>query len=490
MSLIQISGLSFAYDEARDYLFKNVSLDLETDWKLGFIGRNGCGKTTFLQLLMKHFEYSGRISTPVEFDYFPFPVPDSELTAPEILPAVRSFDLEVWRLARELALMGVPEEVLDRPFKTLSGGERTKVMLASLFLRDERFLLIDEPTNHLDIASRERVGRYLQNKKGFILVSHDRHFLDQCIDHVLSLDQAGLEVRKGDFSAWRREQKRLEAFERSRHDQLKKDIKKMSESARRAADWSARGEKLKMGHGPVDRGFIGHKAAKMMKRSKALERRSDQALEEKKGLLRKLETGGEGLIIQTLKHHKQNLLLMKGVDLNFGRRTVLRDFNLSLSQGERVALTGNNGCGKSSLLKLVTGELRAAAGEIGLASGLKIACVPQETSFLKGSLRNYISSQGLDESLFKCILHHLGFEKKQFDGDLADYSQGQKKKVLIAAGLAAPVHLHLWDEPLNAVDLVSRMQLEKLLIKFKPTMLLVEHDQAFIDNVATSVVRM
>ena len=202
MSLIRVTNLTFEYEGSYDPIFENVSFQIDTDWKLGFTGRNGRGKTTFLRLLMGQYEYQGTISTSVAFDYFPFEVTDYGMDTLELVEEILP-DYEYWKLSRELSLLELEEDVLYRPFGTLSNGEQTKVMLAVLFLRENHFLLIDEPTNHLDLHAREVVSAYLDKKKGFILVSHDRAFLDRCIDHILSINKTNIEIQQGNFSSWR-----------------------------------------------------------------------------------------------------------------------------------------------------------------------------------------------------------------------------------------------------------------------------------------------
>lgn len=293
MALIDISRLSFTYEGSYDPVFQDLSLQLDTDWRLGLIGRNGRGKTTLLRLLMGQETYRGTISSPVAFDYFPFSVPDGARTGEEVAEALHP-GLERWRLLRELHLLDLDDGVLYRPFGTLSNGEQTRFLLALLFLGDHRFLLIDEPTNHLDLAGRDLVANYLAGKRGFILVSHDRAFLDRCVDHVLVFNRTGMEVQKGDFSSWWENKARRDQFERAEQARLKKDIRRLDEAARRAAGWSNTVERTKKGTKNSglrpDRGFIGHKAAKMMKRSKALVERRQSAVEEKSELLRDLET--------------------------------------------------------------------------------------------------------------------------------------------------------------------------------------------------------
>ena len=122
-------------------------------------------------------------------------------------------DYEYWRVAREMDKLGLEDEVLYRPYGTLSNGEQTKLQLAVLFSKENNFLLIDEPTNHLDIQGRELVSRYLNGKRGFILVSHDRAFLDGCVDHILSINRSDIQVCRGNFSIWWENKARQDAFE-------------------------------------------------------------------------------------------------------------------------------------------------------------------------------------------------------------------------------------------------------------------------------------
>jgi lincosamide and streptogramin A transport system ATP-binding/permease protein len=201
MSLINVSNLTFSYDGSYDDIFTDVSFQIDTDWRLGFCGRNGRGKTTFLKLLMGCYEYRGTITAGVRFEYFPFTVEDKSLNTSKIISNVAP-DAAQWQILRELSKLEINEDVLCRPFSTLSNGEQTKVLLAGLFLRENYFLLIDEPTNHLDMTARETVSQYLKGKSGFILVSHDRAFLDDCVDHILSINKANIEIQSGNFSSW------------------------------------------------------------------------------------------------------------------------------------------------------------------------------------------------------------------------------------------------------------------------------------------------
>lgn len=494
MSQINVSNLIFCYEGSYDNIFENVSFQIDTEWKLGFIGRNGRGKTTFLNLLLGKYEYNGHISASVTFDYFPFVIPEENKNhntidiIEELYP-----DYELWKVCRELTLIEVDAEVLYRPFSTLSNGEQTKVMLAVLFSRENQFLLIDEPTNHLDMPTRDVVKDYLNSKQGFILVSHDRHFLDSCINHVLVINKENITVEQGNFSSWWENKKRQDEFELSENEKLKKEIKRLNQSAKTSGDWADKVESTKIGRDPNSeknigfRSYIGEKSRRMQQRRKNLERRQDQAIEEKSKLLKNIETVDDLKIIP-LSHHKDVLVMSKDLAIYYDDKKITKDLDFSIGNGDRVILQGRNGCGKSSIIKKILGQNIETTGTLEIARGLKISYVSQDTSHLKGSLDDFIYNNGLDETLFKALLRKLDFERVQFEKTMENYSGGQKKKVLIAKSLCEQAHLYIWDEPLNFIDIFSRMQIERLINEFQPTMLLVEHDKVFTENIGTKFV--
>ena len=489
MSMIDVSNLTFGYEGSPELVFDHVSFQIDTDWKLGFTGRNGRGKTTFLRLLQGKYPYSGTISASVAFEYFPYEVTDLSRPGLDVVREIAP-EAEDWEIQRELGLLDLAEEALERPFGQLSNGERTKVLLAALFLKENAFLLIDEPTNHLDLEGRRKLGHYLARKRGFLLVSHDRGFLDQCVDHILAINRTHIEIQRGNFSSWWENRQRQDAFELARQEKLQKDIGRLTASARRASGWSDRTEKSKFGVDKTgakaaDRGFVGHKAAKLMQRSKSIQRRREEAVEEKRQLLRDLERQ-ETLAVTPLPCRPGTRLAeFRDAAVCYDGRTVCQGVTFEVLAGERIALQGGNGCSKSSLLKLLLGEDLPHSGTVETMSGLVISYVSQSTDHLRGSLTDFARDQGLDGSRFRTILRKLDFPREQFERNLEDYSSGQKKKVLLAASFCAQAHLYVWDEPLNFIDVISRMQVEDLLLACRPTLLFVEHDARFCDKIAT-----
>ncbi|MBQ9609803.1 MAG: ABC-F type ribosomal protection protein [Lachnospiraceae bacterium] len=509
MAQINVNNLTFYYEGSYDNIFENVSFSIDTDWKLGFIGRNGKGKTTFLNLLLGRYEYKGSISTSTVFDYFPYKVKEDEYTRiPAELMDIWKPSSPLWRVICELDALGLEADILYRPYNTLSFGERTKVMLAVLFSGENDFLLIDEPTNHLDSKARDIIREYLSKKKGFILVSHDRDLLDAVVDHVLVLNRESIEVQSGNFSSWWENKEKADSFAIAENEKHLKEIGKLKVAADRTSRWANKSENSKIGFDPIKehdrslstRSYIGAKTKKMEARVKSYEQRINREISEKEGLLKDIEKNID-LKLTPLTHHSKRLITASDYSLRYldADEPLFKHMTFQINQGERVFLNGANGCGKSSLIKAIL-EKNAENnlsennmeeyGKLELASNLIISYINQDTSFLKGNLKDFAEKRGLSYSLMLTLLRKLDFERVQFEKDMQDFSEGQKKKVLIASSLITPAHLYIWDEPLNYIDVFSRIQIENLIERYKPTMLIVEHDVKFREKISTSVIEM
>lgn len=508
MAQICVNELTFCYEGHSNPIFENASFSIDTNWKLGLIGRNGKGKTTLLKLLQGEYEYHGSINTQTHFAYFPYQIEKAcmEASAAELISEWKP-ECEEWQVICELDQLGTDAEVLYRSFGTLSPGEQTKIMLAVLFAGENDFLLIDEPTNHLDREARENVKKYLSAKKSFILVSHDRELLDSCIDQVLVLNRKTIEVQNGNFSCWWENKRRKDLFVQAENEKHLKEIGKLKQAARQSAQWADKNENSKIGFDPFKepercistRAYIGAKTKKMQSHVKQMKNRIEKEIEEKEGLLQDIEKTID-LKLCPLSYHRQTLIFMKDYGLQYedAKKRLFSDFSLEVREGERIALNGSNGCGKSTLLKLILEKAGIAkekmklleTGNCSIVSGLIVSYVNQNTSMLKGSVQRFCEERMLERSLFCSILSQLGLERTQFSKNLEEYSAGQKKKVLIAGSLLTPAHLYIWDEPLNFVDVFSRMQIEKLLLDYKPTMLFVEHDAYFREKIATKTISL
>lgn len=490
MSIICVNNLTFSYDGSYNNIFENVSFSIDTDWKLGLIGRNGKGKTTFLKLLQGLYEYSGSISKSVDVDYFPFEIKNKNRMAIEIVNEIAP-NIDDWEIIKELNLLSTDSEVLYRSFDSLSGGEQIKIELVSLFLKENNFLLLDEPTNHLDIETRNNLANYLARKKSFILVSHDRDFLDKTVDHIISINNTDIEIIQGNYSVWKENRDRQNNFELSQNEKLQRDIDRLELASKNAADWSKLAEKEKNktfnSESTIDRGYVSHRAAKIMKSSKIMQEKVKKAIDEKSSLLKNIDRSDSLKIIPEVCS-KNPLIYADNLQIKYNEKTIFSPVSFEVNNGDRVAIIGKNGSGKSSILKLILGKEISYNGVLKVVNNLKISYVSQSTDYLSGDLKSFAKISNVDESIFKAMLIKMGLSENDFDTNIQDMSEGQKKKVLIAKSISEKANIYIWDEPLNYIDILSRIQIEEAILMYKPTMIFVEHDETFVRNVATKII--
>lgn len=520
MAIIQVNQLVFGYEGSVETVFSGLDFHMDSSWRLGLVGRNGRGKTTLLKLLSGQLKGQGSIISSLPFDYFPFevdrdraamealvdalapytrwerrmeqllsdPSPENLNAYGEIEQAYASQSGYVIRelLAREVSLMGIDPISLSRPFSTFSPGEQTRLKVASLFLRPGHFLLIDEPTNHLDEQGRSRMADYLCSKSGFLVVSHDRDFLDRVCDHILALEKQGARVVAGNYSVYRENKRLQDEYEQAQQQKLSADIVRLKATAREKAAWSDRVEATKIGNGPCDRGFIGAQAARMMKRAKTIEGRVQRQIEEKEKLLKNLEYTAP-IKLESLPLDSQTVLRLSRLSFAYpGSAPLFENLDLELPKGQRLALTGVNGAGKSTLFKLILGQLAPTSGAIWKPKGLVISYLPQTSHHLQGSPWDIAGQMGLDFTRFFMLLRKFDMPQEAFDRDSRGFSLGQKKKLLLALSICQPAHLFLWDEPLNDVDPESREQIEDLLEGTQATIIVIEHERLFLDRIGVA----
>lgn len=459
MGNITIKQLNFAYP-GQAPLFTDCQLAIDGSWKLGLLGRNGRGKTTLMKILMGQLDYQGWVASNLPFAYFPQAVTDPTAFAWDNLSAGTP-QLEEWQVERELNLMGVDPVLLWQPFATLSGGEQTKVLLAALFAQPGVFPLLDEPTNHLDTRGRQEVAAYLRAKhQGFIITSHDQAFLDRVIDHTLVIERHQLVLERGNYSTYFAQKKRRNQTAIATNDRL-------HAAKQQRLQWAQRAEGEKHHNAHADKGFIEAKAAKMMKKSQTMAHRLDQVAVAKTGLLQEVETVAPLIINQQPSYH-QTLLTLEQVGITLPGRQLFTDLSLTVKQGECVLLTGDNGSGKSTLIKAILGQpVGQVSGTITLAHGTMVSLVRQHYTDQRGSLTAYAHC------------NHLPVDQ---------LSMGQQEKVKLARSLLTPAQLYIWDEPLNYLDTYNQGQLIQLIQTAHPAMLIIEHDQHFIAEVATKCV--
>jgi lincosamide and streptogramin A transport system ATP-binding/permease protein len=391
-------------------------------------------------------------------------------------------------IKKEAIKIGLNEDILNRPFCTLSGGEMTRALILPIFLRKDSFPLIDEPTDHLDLKGREMLTNYLaENKKGFLIASHDRYLLDNCIDHIISLNKTGVSIIQGNYSTWKCQRDINEEFEQRSFDNLQREIKDLEKAASQNRRWSGLKEKEK--NSSADSGFISHKAAKKMKRAISIERRIENNIQSKKELLKNKEVTS-ALKIKSTEKVPERLLAVNELSVRLDDKLIISSFYMNVNRGDRIAVIGENGCGKTTLLNAITGIIPVSGGDIYIARNIKIARAYQNPLWTNGSLKEYLIDEKTDITSFRFIMSAFGLKGDIFDHPLETYSKGQLRKIDLCRTIVASPQLLIWDEPLNHLDIDSREQLEDFISNENLSMIFVEHDRRFIENTATDIIEL
>ena len=528
MSTIICRRLTFGYPGAEGNVFDDLDLVIDTQWRSALSGRNGRGKTTLLRLIQGELEPDrGAIERSQRTAYFPGAVvhPDAEVrdVVKDAVGPFRQWEAKMDDLLEngsedaleaygelldayqeaggyavesgieaELASLGIGETYWERPFSSLSGGEQTRCLLASLFVPSSSsgpdtstFALIDEPTNHLDRDGRRFLADYLRAKAGFLLVSHDRAFLDACCDHVVALNPDTVEVERTSFSAWRERFRQRLARQRAENAALKQEIARLGQVATDRRAGALKRESEKGAH--VDKGFISARAKRQMRKAVSAERRAENAAEERRQTLVDMEKDRR-LALPDSGRKTGSLVVANDLGLWRGDMAVFAKVSFTVAPGDRVAIVGPNGCGKTSLLDQIEAQKHRHTGTLHRPGHVAVARTFQHPQWTSGLLRDHLQDAGIDESRFRQVMAVLGVRGGVLDGRIGDLSHGQQKKIDLARSFLASADLLLWDEPLNFIDIDAREQIEDVLLADQPTVVFVEHDAAFVERVATQIV--
>ncbi len=239
----------------------------------------------------------------------------------------------------------------------------------------------------------------------------------------------------------------------------------------------------------IDRGYIGHQSAKMMKKSKVIEKRIEKSIEQKSNLLNNIDRN-DTLKMTPSENRKNSFIIADNLQIQYDGKSIFNKVSFEVNNGDRIAIIGKNGIGKSSMLKLLIRNEILYTGSLKIANDLKISYVSQKTDSLNGTLKKFAIQNQINESIFKAMLSKMGISNFEFENDIKQMSEGQKKKILIAKSFSESANIYIWDEPLNYIDILTRIQIEESILKYKPTIIFVEHDETFLKNVATKVIHL
>ena len=464
--MIKIENLTFSYPTSYDNVFENVSFQVDTDWKLGFVGRNGRGKTTFLNLLLGKYEYSGKILSSVQFDYFPYPVSDKNRITEDILQEICPL-AEEWELMRELSYLDVDVDVLWRPFETLSNGEQTKVLIAALFLNEGHFLLIDEPTNHLDAESIDWLEQHLQQYAGTVIcITHDRYFLDHVAGWILELDRGEGIPWKGNYSSWLEQKTQRMALE-------EKQASKRRKTLEHELEWINMAPKARQAKGKA--------------RLKSYETLLNEDQKERETKLEIFIPNGPRL--------GNKVIGAQHVAKAFGSKLLFDDLNFTLPPNGIVGVIGPNGAGKTTLFKMILGMESIDKGTFEVGQTVRIGYADQTHKDIDPKKTVYQVISGGQESIrvggreinARAYLSRFNFSGADQEKQCGVLSGGERNRLHLALTLKADANVLLLDEPTNDIDVNTLRALEEGLENFAGCAVVVSHDRWFLDRICTHI---
>ena len=508
---IAVQGMTKEY-EVGGKVLNGLSFQVESGERVGVLGKNGAGKTTLFRILTGEiFADSG------EFVLAPgrriglisqIPVYPREFTAEDVLLDAFAHLKEMVEQLAELSLqmehngdstllrrydaltaafeagggydrslrlgkvcngLGISQEMRERSFDKLSGGEKTRINLARLLLVDTDILLLDEPTNHLDLNATKWLEEYLKQYKGTVLtISHDRYFLDRVIDRVIELKDGVAEFYAGNYSFYAIEKERrfLEQLRQYQKEQAK--LEQLKTAADKLHLWA----------------FMGND--KLHKRAFSIEKRmeklnqTDRPKTERKMAARFVET----------EFHGDDFFILDHLGKAFGDKQLFSDLELRIEPGDRIALLGDNGTGKSTLLKILTGDLNADTGRLRKGPTVVSGYLLQEVRFSHPE-RNLVDTMLYDANCStqqaRDRLASFQFRGEDAFKTVKTLSGGEKSRLRLCILMDNRINFLILDEPTNHLDLASREWMEASVEDYEGTLLFVSHDRYFIDRFANRI---
>lgn len=491
-------------------VLNNLSFDVKTNERIALIGSNGCGKTTTLKIIMGIESYdSGNISIRKEskigyLTQMP-PKEDDNVSAKSVyLRGVQELiDLEnkisdfvenmssnekdiklLDKLQEEFRISGgyslkekiekirngfkITNELLDREYNKLSGGEKTLINLASIILSNPDILLLDEPTNHLDIDTLEWFEEYLSSYNGtVVIISHDRYFLDKTVNKIIEIENGNANIYHGNYSYYLKESEKRLMIEFQNYKNQQKEIKALKEAIERYKVWGAKSDN------PM-----------FFRRAKAIETRL-----EKMEVIEKPKTKSELRINLNVEDRTSNrVMVISNLDLKIGNKELLRNSHMEVYYKERVCLMGKNGAGKTTLIKNI---LNNTHDNIKLGTNIKIGYIPQEIRFDNEDLTIYEHMRKIfvgSESELRSKLNQFYFTADNIDKKVKNLSGGEKVRLKLLELILKNANFLILDEPTNHIDIDTREILEESLLAYDGTILFISHDRYFINKIATKIV--
>ena len=509
---ISVSGLVKEFEVGKKIL-DGLTFQVDAGERVGLLGPNGCGKTTFLRILTGevHPDEGDIVVAPnkrmgliSQIPVYPAGYTVEDVLDTAFLP-LHEMEEEMTQLSQRMAEgesdsallsrydklsaafqagggyetdtnknkvcngLSIPQDMRERPFDMLSGGEKTRVNLARLILEDTDILLLDEPTNHLDLRATEWLEEYLEKFKGTVLaVSHDRYFLDKVVRRVVEIQEGKAEFYSGNYSFYAVEKERRYEEKLRLYEKEQAKIQQLEKAAEQLRIWAYSGN---------DKIF--KRAQSMEKRIERI-RQTDKPKKDRKMAVRFGEREFRG----------DEVLSIKNLEKAFGERTLFAGVNLEVEGGERIALLGDNGTGKSTLIKIIMGEEEPDGGKLRKGPTVKVGYLPQIIHFDHPE-RTLVDTMLYDldctAQTARNRLASFKFRGEDVFKPVSALSGGEQSRLRLCMLMDSKINLLILDEPTNHLDIQSREWIEEAVEDYEGNLLFVSHDRYFIDRFATRI---
>lgn len=525
MFCIQGKSITCKYEERRDPVFSNLDFTIDQSSRIGLIGNNGCGKSTLLKILAGiNSDYSGSIANLNRYQAGYLPQEATENFSGSLsdflwsatndnlanihrdlaldpenadlwndFAALDGFDFEV-KIDSWLDRFGLAELPLDQPFNQLSGGEKTKAALIRVLLTEPDWLLLDEPTNHLDEEHLDWLENFLlETRLPYIIISHDRRFLDSCTKTIWEIHKGGLSEYGGNYSLFKQEKEEEFARKTVEYQQAKRKISKLKETFLMLKQGAETHQPSTGTEGnSVTYNCVTNYAKYAMQKAKNVEHRVEKMIEKAETEKPFIEKKRK-ISFQENNRENRTVLTVKNLSFAYSDHEILNNFSLKLVQGEKIAVTGTNGSGKSTLLKILAGQLAGFSGEIVINNRVSAGYYAQEYENLdynKTILEEVLQGDNSKQTQSRTILGCLKVNEELVNSRISTLSSGEKSKTALARLLVANPDLLVLDEPTNHLEIEARENLEKALIDYTGTLILVCHDKRFREAVTGSCLNL
>ena len=529
MQIIRSDNIAFRYDTQPDMLFANVSFAVHEHSRIGLIGKNGCGKSTLVDILRKVINPVGGVvyhKPELSIGYLPqeldLPITksgisflwDSNPTLAQLKQKIdhlenftpaqvssilsqfernRGYDFGI-TLEKITTRFGFDKKMLQRKISSLSGGEQTRLALCSILMKNPEVLLLDEPTNHLDIEALKWLENFLNEIKiPYIIISHDRFILDSCVSSILDLSPSGVRSYSGNYSFYKQEKERKLHRKIHIYEEQKKKIKKLKAAAQKRTQWahSHQAETGSEGYAPVYE-CVSNLAKNAMQQAKNLKRRVERQIEEAEA--DKPFTEKKKSFHFENKHVKSKRILdVAHLTKNFGSKVILKNIDLQIENGDRVAIIGKNGSGKSTLLKAITGHLDGFEGDITWSPQVKIGYYSQDyenLNFDNTVLEEVAHGDKQKQTFARTVLGCLYISEKLILNPVKTLSIGERSKVALVKIIVSGANVLVLDEPTNHLEIAAREALEDALESYTGSIIFATHDRFLVEKLADRVINM